>query len=92
MGGLGLLISLILADRAQLADLRRDVARYERSIRSDIEGSDTLNMGYEGSYSNLQKFVSLLDKSVAASLYRVNMDLPPILRQLVKAQIPLNGE
>lgn len=35
---------------------------------SDIEGSDTLKMmsitaGYEGSYSNLQKFVSLLDKS-----------------------------
>ena len=35
---------------------------------SDIEGSDTLKMmsitaGYEGPYSNLQKFVSLLDKS-----------------------------
>jgi Tfp pilus assembly protein PilN len=34
VGTLGLLISLIFTDRAQLADVRRDVARYERSIRT----------------------------------------------------------
>ena len=34
LGVLGLLISLIFTDRAQLADVRRDVVRYERSIRA----------------------------------------------------------
>jgi len=34
VGTLGLLIWLIFTDRAQLADVRRDVVRYERSIRA----------------------------------------------------------
>ena len=54
-----------LTDLAKQAGIRMGTAQWNRD---QIEGSDTLQMlttqvGFEGTYANLMKFVNLLDKS-----------------------------